>query len=275
MLRSHHKRISLGIGLKDLTVVDARNLHVMSTLQLSDYLSGSAMPQAADWAPAIQAALAHADLPGGDVVLTISDAWARYFTLQIPDGVSSLAELHALAAGRFETLFGSAMTGWSLEADWKVSGTVLVCCVPSRLVDAALTLSAAGAWRVRSVLPYAVRLQSLFCGQIPDEGWVCFYARHSVVAMLVKAGETAYVRRFPVESPLTAAGIGSLLAAESMRIGVESPESLCALGILPRVPEDGVVGGMKLVLGRGSKLAGIRPAEMSESQCMARQGAIA
>jgi len=270
------KLFSLGIGLKDMSVVDAHSQRLITALPLAEYLPGAATPATADWAPSIDAVLAQTNMPsGGDMVLTISDAWVRYFMLDIPEGVGNMAELHALAAGRFEALFGSSPEGWKLEADWKASGQVLVCALPNRLVDVAATLSAAGAWKIRTIQPYALRLQSIFHSQIPNDGWLCCFARRSVVAMLVVAGEIVHVRRFPSVAPLTAVGMGGLLAAEAMRIGAATPEVLCALGIVPKLPDDGQVGGMRLVVARGSKVVQVKQGRMSESMCLARQGAFA
>lgn len=276
MLPWQRKLFSLGIGLKDMSVVDAHSQRLMTALPLAEYLPGAATPATADWAPSIDAVLAQTNMPsGGDMVLTVSDAWVRYFMLAIPEGVTSLAELHALAAGRFETLFGAAPDGWKLEADWKTSGQVLVCALPARLIEVAATLSAAGAWRIRSIQPYALRLQSIFHSQIPNDGWLCCFARRSVVALLVEKGEIVHVRRFPSVAPLTAVGMGGLLAAETMRIGAATPDTLCALGIVPKLPDDGQVGGMRLIVARGSKVVQVKQGRMSESLCLARQGAVA
>ena len=115
MLPWRRKLFSLGIGLKDMSVVDAHSQRLITALPLAEYLPGAATPATADWAPSIDAVLAQTNMPsGGDMVLTISDAWVRYFMLDIPEGVGNMAELHALAAGRFESLFGSSPEGWKL-----------------------------------------------------------------------------------------------------------------------------------------------------------------
>ena len=102
MLPWRRKLFSLGIGLKDMSVVDAHSQRLITALPLAEYLPGAATPATADWAPSIDAVLAQTNMPsGGDMVLTISDAWVRYFMLDIPEGVGNMAELHALAAGRF------------------------------------------------------------------------------------------------------------------------------------------------------------------------------
>jgi hypothetical protein len=69
--------------------------------------------------------------------------------------------------------------------------------------------------------------------------------------------------------------MGSLLAAETMRLGATPPEVICALGIVPKLPEDGQVGGMRLVVARGSRVVQVKQGRMSESMCLARQGAFA
>ncbi|MDP5239619.1 hypothetical protein Q9Q94_08765 [Uliginosibacterium sp. 31-16] len=276
MSRLRHKRFSLGVGSDDLSVVDAASMRLLTSLPLAEYLPGAASPATADWTPSIEAVLAQANVPeGGDLTLTVADAWARYFMLTVPAGVGSLSELRMLAAGRFETLFGTAPEGWQLAADWKASGRTLVCALPARLVEVVQVVAEASNWRVRSIQPYALRLLELFHKQVPDACWLCCFASRGMVALLVSGGEVQHVRRFPFAKAPDAAALSAMLEAEVLRAGLEMPTQLCALGVLPEMPVDGRVGSMRLVLPQGPKLARARPGQTSESVSLAMQGALA
>lgn len=276
MSRLRHKRFSLGIGSDEMSVVDIASMRLVTSLPLTEYLPGAMSPATADWMPSIEAILAQANVPeGGDLELTIADAWVRYFMLAIPTGVGSLAELRMLAASRFESLFGTPPEGWTLEADWKSSGHTLICAMPSRLVDVAHTVTEASHWRVRSIQPYALRLLALFHKQVPDDCWVCNFASRGMLALLVSGGEVQHVRRFPFSQAPAPASLHDMLEAETFRAGREMPAQLCALGVLPEMPADGRVGSMKLVLAQGPKALKLRPGQYSESAGLALQGALA
>ena len=277
MSRSRHKLHSLGVGFDDLSVVDAGNMRLMTSLPLAQYLPGAASPTTADWAPALDAALAQAEVPEtGDLSLTVSDAWTRYFMLNIPVGVGSLAELRMLAEARFESLYGVAPEGWHLAADWKPAGRVLVCALPERLLQVARDLGASGKGRqVRSIQPHALRLVRIFHKQISDDCWLgCFSAR-SLVALRISGGEVVHVRRFPLSQLPAADELGAMLEGESLRAGLEMPAALCVLGMLPELAQGERVCGMQVALAQGHKVLRGRPGQTSESVHLAMQGAVA
>lgn len=273
MSRLRRKLFSLGVGADDMSVVDVDSLRLLTSLPLTEYLPGAASPAAADWAPSVEAVLAQANVAeGGDVVMTVSDSWARYFMLNIPEGVGSLAELHMLAASRFETLFGQPVEGWQLDADWKASGNLLVTGIPARMAEVAKLVTETGPWRVRSVLPFSLRLQQVFHAQIPDECWLCCFGGRGVVALLVSDGEFAHVRRFPFVKVPGTEEINNMLQAEILRIGKATPPELCALGMLPELPASSRVGDMRLVVAQGPKAVRARPGQTAESVGLAMFG---
>lgn len=247
MSRLRRNSISLGIGKSEVYAVSRNTAHTPTALQISDYLSGAALSTTENWARLLEATLTRAGgKQGGNVELTVSDAWARYFALDVPTGVDSVATLRALAANRFETLFGTGTKGWRLEADWKASGHVLVCALPENLVSAAQSLQDSGAWRVRSIQPYAIRVLSHVRLQAPEDCWICCFASHGVTAILVNAGEVCHARRFSfAEAPSTEA-VQMQLVAEMLRLGLSSPKHMCVAGMLPEIPAGGRIGKLKL-----------------------------
>lgn len=276
MSRLRHKRFSLGIGGGSMAIVDASTLRMITSLPLAEYLPGAASPAMADWAPSIEALLAQANMPdGGDLTLTVSDAWTRYFILSVPAGVGSLDELRMLAAGRFEALFGTTTEGWQLEADWKSSGRILVCAMPTRLIDVAHLVTEASNWRVRSIQSHALRLLNLFHSQIPDDCWICCFALRGIVAMLLADGEVQHVRRFPFADTPIAEGLDVMLESEALRAGLSMPTQLCVLGIVPEMPASGRIGSMSLVQAQGPKVVRARSGKTAESHSLALQGALA
>lgn len=272
MSRLRHKLYSVGIGADALSIVEAASRRLVTSLPLAEYLPGAASAASADWAPVFDAALAQADIPTtGDLRLTVSDAWARYFTFAVPAGVGGLAELHMLAAARFESLYGVAPEGWQLAADWKAAGRILVCALPGRLLQVAHALAVGHPRRIDSILPHALRLVRRHHRQVPDEAWLCCFGAGALLALRVVAGEVAHVRRLPFLQAPGGDELAALLEAESLRAGLEMPTALCVLGMLPEESDQERLGGMRVV--RVSAAQAARPGRVAESVHLALLGA--
>lgn len=275
MSRSRRNQVSLGIAGDAICVMDANQMQALTSLPLADYLPGAAAPASADWAHLLDAALAQTgELQGGELSITLADAWVRYFMLNVPGGTSNLFELQALALDRFESLFGMLPKGWRLEADWQAQGQILVCAVPDRLLEVARTLNQAGAWRVRSIQPYALRLFNHYHAHIPADGWLCCFTADSVLALLLVRGAVWHVRRFLFKEVPDAESVQAQLVAEMLRLGYSVERSMCAVGVLPEMPTNGRVGKLKLILPHQNKMPLIQPGE-PEAPYLAALGALA
>lgn len=275
MSRLRPKHFSLGIGAEDIAIADVAESRLLTTLPLLDYLTGANSPATADWTALIEAVLAQTgEAKGGELTWTVSDAWVRYFMLSVPGGVGSLAELQALAAGRFESLFGTPPTGWQLVADWQASGNIMICALPERLVEVAHTLEQTGTWRIRSIQPYTMRLFNQFQAQIPADCWLCGFAPHGVVAVLLEAGAVRHVRRFLFDGELDAEVVQTHLIGEMFRLGVTEPRCMCTVGMLPEMPTNGRVGKLKLVVPQSPKALIFQPAT-TEAAALAQLGGLA
>ncbi|KAF7598753.1 MAG: hypothetical protein CGU28_14550 [Candidatus Dactylopiibacterium carminicum] len=272
MSRSRRKLYSLGLGALDMTLLDVERKRLQPTLPLAEYLPGAGAPASADWGPAISAVLAqaHKTQDSGDLMLTVSDAWARYWMLSVPEGIGSLEELRALARARFEALFGTPADGWTLMAEWRTRGQVLVCALPERLLAACETLGEEGVWRVVSVQPHAIRLMNSHRARIPDDAWVCCFGAQGMLALLLQGGAVQYVRRFRYQRVPEADELMDMLDGEILRAGTDTPMKLCALGILPEVAHGTRIRDMKLVLPQGDDMQAFRPGMSAESVMLAR-----
>lgn len=270
MSRSRRKSFSLGLGAEDMTVVDLATRRPLTSLPLAAYVPGVAHIAHADWQPLIAALVAQADLAeGADLQVTVSDVWSRYWMFSVPAGVNTLDELQALAAARFETLFGIAPEGWQLMADWKASGDIMACALPVRLIEALQTEAEQKGWRVRSIQPSLVRLLGAWMKQIPDEAWVACYGRHSLTLLRVAEGEVCHVRRHPFAAPPDASNLQALLEVEMLRLGHMPPETLCVLGMAPSFDTVVKVAGMRV---NQARRGGGAPGHTSESLMLGLQG---
>ncbi len=270
MSRSRHKQYGLGLGCKEMTVVDLASRRPLTTLPLDAYVPGVAHAVSADWQPSVAALAAQLELKGGaDLQVTVADEWARYWIFVVPEGVGRLEELQALAAARFESLFGVSAQGWRMLADWRATGPTLVCALPEKLVSSLQMVELKGG-RVRSIQPSAIRLIGAFSRQIPDDCWVAVYGRHGVLLARVSQGEVVHVRRHPLSKVIDVERLEALLEAETLRMGGEIPPVLCVLGIEPPLQAGVPIAGMRLLLLQQNEEAG--RTVRSEAGTLALQG---
>jgi hypothetical protein len=233
-------KLGLGVGAGEMIVVDRINsegAHVASTLPLRDYLPGASSPETAIWAPAVSLALAQAKGLSGDLQVSVSDDWVRYWTVTPPRGLGSLAELRALAVARFEQLFGRDASTWHIEADWRADQTMLACALPKSLIEALNNMSAEASCRIASVVPEAVRLINREASAISADCWLCSFSSHAFLAILLEAGRIRAARQFHFDLQPDITEVLARLETESLRMGVEMPQQVLLLGDAPVVGE--------------------------------------
>lgn len=240
MLRKLGKRLGMGVGAGEMLIVDRINsegAHVSSMLPLRDYLPGASSPETAIWEPAVSTALAQAGSISGTLQVSVSDDWVRYWMVTPPAGLGSLAELRALAANRFEQLFGSPSESWYIEADWRDDRTMLACALPKSLTTALGEVSRRHSCALGSIVPESVRLINRDASSMGDEGWICSFGAHSFLAILRENGRLLAARQFHFDLLPTLPEVLARLETEVLRMGVDMPTDVFLLGDAPPLVE--------------------------------------
>ncbi|MEC5386915.1 hypothetical protein VVD49_14365 [Uliginosibacterium sp. H3] len=241
MLRKLGKRrLGMGVGAGEMLIVDgvsAQGAHVSSMLPLRDYLPGASSPETAIWEPAVSTALAQAGKISGNLQISVSDDWVRYWMVTPPAGLGSLAELRALAANRFEQLFGAPAESWHIEADWGDDRAMLACALPKSLIAALGEVSRQHDCTLGSIVPEAVRLINRDAGSLGDDGWVCSFGTHSFLALLRVGGRLLSARQFRFDLLPTLPEVLARLETEALRMGLDMPQSIFLLGDAPPMVE--------------------------------------
>lgn len=240
MLRKLGKRLGMGVGAGEMLIVDgvsSQGAHVSSMVPLRDYLPGASSPETAIWEPAVSTALAQAGKVSGALQVSVSDDWVRYWMVTPPAGLGSLNELRALAANRFEQLFGAASESWNIDADWRDDRAMLACALPKSLTTALGEMSRQSHCTLGSVVPEAVRLINRDAGSLGDDGWVCSFGTHSFLALLRAEGRLISARQFRFDLMPTLPEVLARLETEVLRMGVEMPPSVFLLGDAPPLVE--------------------------------------
>lgn len=233
-------RLGMGVGAGEMIIVDgvsADGARVTSMLPLRDYLPGASSPETAIWEPAVSTALAQAGKVSGTLQVSVSDDWARYWLVTPPAGLGSLAELRALAANRFEQLFGAAAESWHIEADWHDDRAMLACALPKSLISALNEMSRQSSCTLGSVVPESVRLINGDAGSLGNDNWVCTFGTHSFLALLRAEGKLLAARQFRFDLLPTLPEVLARLETEALRMGMDMPQDIFLLGDAPSLVE--------------------------------------
>lgn len=252
------KSLGMGVGSGEMLVVDridSKGAHIASLLPLREYLPGASSPETAIWEPALVTALAQAKKLSGRFQVSVSDDWVRYWLVTPPKGLSSIAELKALAVSRFESLFGTEASAWHVEADWHAHEPMLACALPRSLVSALTEVSRQNGCALGSVVPESVRLLNGEASSIGADGWVCCFGAHSFLALLKQRGRLLSARQFHFDLLPTLPEVLAKLETECLRLGEAMPGKVYLLGVAPPMADLGERAKIQVThLGRGRSM---------------------
>lgn len=223
----------MGIDADGIAICAWRESGWQSVAQLPFDHDLGAMAVGLDWVAALSAVMTQSKVRRGVLNVTLADALARYWLVDVPAGISSLNELRALAAGRFEALFGEVASQWHIEADWRASGRILAAAVPRSLTLALSTCAARAGWKLDSVVPAAVRTLNRNAARIPDEAWLVVFGHDHYLAILLSGGAPMFVRQLRHEAGHVAHDLVSRLETECLRGGYAMPAKVVFAGALP------------------------------------------
>lgn len=267
MSRSRRSRtLALGIGADDMTLLASRTAPPLACVPLVAEQKEGQAALSVDWNASVAALLAQR--PARESVAldaTVADSWCHYWIQPVPEGVARFDELRALAAARLESLFGVRAEAWEIAADWKLSGLMLACAMPLKLVEA-LRNPPAGAWSLASLRPGSVRALARHASRLPASGWALSVARGSVTFFQFEHHQVCHVRRHPVLGQPGLATIQSLLEAEMLRRDALAGKTLHLIGGRIDCAPGQSIAGLRLVI------PGASAAEDAESLTLGLQG---
>jgi hypothetical protein len=157
---------------------------------------------------AVGALRGYSSLAGRRVHVVLDDALVRLFVVPPAAGVRGLAELRALAAARFEDLFGLDSTGWTIRANWTVDEPFLACAMESILLHALRTALPS----LRTCAPAISH--SLEAAPFRGDLWVLQLIGGRATVVLRQAGAIRLVR-----SVISPKDLGAWLREQSLLVG--------------------------------------------------------
>ena len=165
-------RVHLGLSENGMAVVrTGSGWRAQSTLLADQPLADNADQEPQRLAAQCAAILADAGCAGLPLCITLGDEWVRLFMVAPPQNASSLTDLQAAAAMRFQALYGESPSAWQLEADWNAGNPFLVCAMPIPLLAALRRIAADNKLPLLSIQPQFVAAWNRYCRALPADCW--------------------------------------------------------------------------------------------------------
>lgn len=252
MSRLKAERLTLGLGAQRIALLGESTRLVLEQA-----------PDAAGFA-ALQAALAQPARKtwfAPRLQVCVADSLLRYWLVQPPANVASLAVLQAVAEARFSQLFGSTPAGWRLRADWQLDQPFVACALPEALCQNVQALVQQQGWRLDGIAPAALSALNRVAGQIPDDGWLGIAHGLDLLYGLRLAGQWHSLRLIRFDAAPSADVLLERLQGEARRLAVAGdslPSSwlwLGEAGWLPRGERFGNWRSQRLGQGAAPALA--------------------
>ncbi|QDQ25597.1 hypothetical protein FNU76_04090 [Chitinimonas arctica] len=175
--------------------------------------------------------------------VTVADRLVRYWLVQPPANIASLAALRAVTAARFEQLFGETAQNWRMDADWSAKQAFLACALPATLCADVERLAAVHGWRLATMLPAFVRALNLAGRQA--SGWFCMGEGLGLSYAAIQQGRWLCMRSIRFAQPPSQAELLAKLEGEARLLALsheQLPEDIRWQGSAAWLPRDSRFG---------------------------------
>jgi len=184
----------VGIGVGEVCRCDAAGT-VLARQRFDVHGASSDHGKAQQLAGALRALL----MPAGSARapkarLVVADSLARYWLMEPPADVRSLADLQGVARARSQQLYGVAQH-WQIAADWNARHPFLCAALPEWVGDGMRQVAGA-AGQVEAVLPLVLRRAPVAKG----DTWMCMTSPHRVAVLAFSAGKPRSMRALPTSA---------------------------------------------------------------------------
>lgn len=269
MLERFTHTLHIGVAADALAVVETRRgLRPASTLLAHarmDPVGGAvAIGQA------LRRLLAELPVAGRAARVVLADELARLWQVAPPPAASRLVDLEAVAAMRFQALYGSAAAGWRISADWDADRPFLAAALPAPLLAA---LQAAAAEQNVNLVEIAPQFVASLNGWRRQRRAGAWFGQVSgaVLTLAVTEGQALLaVRTAVVPAGCDRAWFDAHIAREALLVGAAAPALVQVCGNAPRAWAGQAGAGPDCVL-----LGGERAGDWSAAALLAATGSAA
>lgn len=134
------------------------------------------------------------------LAIVLPDKAARFFKVVPPQNMAGFSELRAVAALRFETLFGLPAAEWRIEADWQGNQPFIACALPQSLIASLHQFAVHRGLALTHVQTAFIQRWNEACPRLSGEAsWFMSAADHRAMAVAINRGGLTDV--FQMELP--------------------------------------------------------------------------
>jgi hypothetical protein len=178
------------------------------------------------WRPALDALagwLGRRKGTGGSADVVLSNHFVRYLVVPWNATVAGTREEEALAAARFQQVYGEIARTWAVRiSPAKPGSAMLAAAAENGLVDAVAALFAGSRLRLRSVQPALMAACNLLAASVPANAWVAFAEPGQLLLGLQRDGQWHSLRSRPLNG--VEVSLAGLIEQERLLLGVEPAE---------------------------------------------------
>jgi hypothetical protein len=233
MLERFTHTLHIGVAADALAVVETRRgLRPASTL-----LAHSRIDPAGGAAAIGQGLLRLlADLPvaGRAARVVLADELARLWQVAPPPAASRLVDLEAVAAMRFQFLYGSAAAGWRISADWDARRPFLAAALPVPLLAALQDAAAGRNVNLVEIAPQFVASLNGWRRQRRAGAWFGQVSGTVLTLAVTEGPALLAVRTAVVPAGCDRAWFDAHIAREAVLVGAAAPALVQVCGKAPR-----------------------------------------
>jgi len=181
--------------------------------------------------------------------IVLDDGLVRCWMVTPPRNAQSLADCQAAARARFQILFGDALAGWHMAADWDARKPFMACAIPQGLLAALQQLARERSLVLVEVAPQFVIAWNRWRAALQADAWFGVLHRQVLTfAVLTEHGiNMTRALALPEEALLNQLLVPEMLAREALRLNVPMPTGIRLCGQIPAHWVMQKTGGMNFV----------------------------
>ncbi|VXB19767.1 hypothetical protein [Massilia sp. 9I] len=170
---------------------------------------------------------------GWPLSVVLADDLVRLWQVPPPQGATRLADLHAAAALRHQSLFGAPPLEWRISADWNATRPFLAAAAPEGLLALLESLAREQRFHLVEVAPQFVAAMNAWRRERRPGAWFGLVHGGVLSVAAYEGAALAAVRTAVIPAGADRDWLEAHVAREALRVGVGRPERLQLCGAAP------------------------------------------
>lgn len=181
---------------------------------------------------ALEQLFAAQDYAGWPLAVLLDDELSRLWSVALPQGAASLADIEAAAALRFQSLYGNAASLWQTSRAW-TAGAPFFCAVPRALLAQLTRAAVGGRLTIISIVPQFVASWNRWQGALKPGAWFGQLQEQMLTLGVLHHGRLQAVRAISVPQCAQRQWLEQVVVREALLHGVPTPGLLQLCGVPP------------------------------------------